>query len=521
MYTMPVAFRVQPMNKMRYTVKPQAGIIAPLATMTIEITYHLPPGYLLPNSFPHCDDSFLLHSIVVPGAAVKSPTSSCDQVLNEWFTTKKKQVFTDSGIRIMFVGSPVLARLVEDGSMDEIREVLEKSESDWNAANSVDSEGQTLLHLAIGQGRADLVQLILEFEPDVEAQSRLGSTPLEAAAAAGEELIVELLLARRASTERSRSSAFGPIHLAARGGHMEVLRLLLLKGADPNAVTRDGNTALHLSAVERRRDCSRLLLASGARADIRNKDGDAPLHIAAGLGDEQMVKLLLQKGANKDIRNQSGKTAYNLAAAYGHNRLFDVLSLGDNLCAAARKGEVRTIHRLIETGAAINGLDQHGWTALHRAAFKGRTEAVRTLTEKGVDIDAREEDGYTALHCAVEAGHADVIELLVKKGADVKARTGKGVTALQIAESLNYLGIVRILRNVGASKDDGAAAQVPAPAALPFGKGMVGVGEREDGSDQHGYWPKKKANRNRNRNRSRSRNLHGSFDQSSTPMAVL
>ena len=500
MYTMPVAFRLQPMNKMRYTVKPQMAIIAPLATLTVEISYHLPPGSLLPNSFPHCDDSFLLHSCVVPGAAVES-------VPNDWFTTKKKQVFIDSGIRIMFVGSPILAQLVVDGSMDEVREVLERSDSAWNGANSVDSHGQTLLHLAITQGRADLVQLLLEFEPDVEAQSRSGSTPLEAAAASGEALIVELLLAHRASTERSQSSTLGPIHLAARGGHMEVLRLLLLKGADADAITKDGNTALHLSAMERRRDCSRLLLASGARADVRNKNGDTPLHIAAGLGDEHMVKLLLQKGANKDIRNRSGKTAYDVAAEYGHTRLYDALSLGDNLCAAARKGEVRTIHKLLENGAAINGRDQHGWTALHRAAFKGRMEAVKALIEKGVDIDAREEDGYTGLHCAVESGHVDVIELLVKKGADVEARTNKGVTALQIAESLNYLGIVRILSNVGATKE--GVAQVPAPAPIPFGNGMLGASEAHD---QLGYWPKKK---------NRSRAVHSSFDRSSTPMAVL
>ena len=41
MYTMPVAFRLQPLIKTRYTVKPQSGIISPLATLTIDITYHL------------------------------------------------------------------------------------------------------------------------------------------------------------------------------------------------------------------------------------------------------------------------------------------------------------------------------------------------------------------------------------------------------------------------------------------------------------------------------------------------
>nr|GMC84178.1 putative ankyrin repeat protein RF_0381 [Ipomoea batatas] len=448
MYTMPVAFRLQPANKSRYTVRPHSGIISPLNSITVEIVYHPPPGTLLPESFPHSDDSFLLHSVVAPGAAVKdAKTASESSVPSDWFTTKKKQVFIDSGVRIMFVGSPVLAAVVSKGGMDEIREVLEKSDPSWKAADAADGDGQTLLHLAIAQRRPDLVQLLLEFGPDLEAPSRLlGSTPLEAAASSGESLIVEILLANRAGTERSELSVWGPVHHAAGNGHIEVLRLLLLKGANVNALTKDGDTALHLAVRERRRDCTRLLLASGALTDIRNsRDGNTPLHIAAGNGDEQMVRLLLQNGAEKNTRNKHGKTSYDVAAENGHNRLFDALRLGDNLCAAARNGDVGAIQKLLDHGANVNGRDQNGWTALHRAAFKGRIEAARALIDNGVDVNCRDEEGYTALHCAVECGHADVAELLVKKGADIDARTNKGVTALQIAETLRFSGITRIL----------------------------------------------------------------------------
>ncbi|KAI3706592.1 hypothetical protein L6452_24448 [Arctium lappa] len=456
MYTMPVAFRLQPMNKFRYTVRPQSGIISPLTTLTVEITYDLPPNSSLPESYPYCDDSFLLHSVVVPGAAVKN-TYTNDSIPSDWFTTRKKQVFIDSGIKVMFVGSMVMAKLVANGSMDEIRDVLEKSEPSWKAVDSVDSEGQTLLHLAIGQGRADLVQVLLEFEPNVEARSRVGSTPLEAAAASGESLIVELLLAHQASAERLEPSAWGPLHLAAGAGHADILRLLLLKGVNVDTLTKDGNSALHLAVEERRRDCARLLLTSGANPDIRNSGRDeTSLHIAVALGDDKMVKLLLQKGANKNIRNQSRQTAYDVAAEHGHTRLFDALRLADSLCVAARKGEIRTVNRLIDGRVTINAKDQHGWTVLHRASFKGHVEVVQILMRNGadIDIDARDEDGYTALHCAVESGHVDVLELLVKRGADIEARTNKGATAMQIAESLNYTGITRVLARGGFEKDE-------------------------------------------------------------------
>ncbi|KAK8542904.1 hypothetical protein V6N13_136543 [Hibiscus sabdariffa] len=509
MYTMPVAFRLQPVNnKGRFTVKPQSGIIAPLGTVTLEIVYHLPPGSFLPDSFPFTDDSFLLHSVVVPGAVIKDSASGSDSVPNDWFATRKKQVFVDSGIKIMFVGSPVLVQLVVDGSMDEIREVFERSDPTWKPVDSVDSNGQSLLHIAIAQSRLDIVRFLLEFGPDIEFLSRSGSTPLEAASDCGEELIVEYLLAHKASPDRSESSSRGPIHLATNGGYFEVLRLLLLNGANVDALTKDGNTALHLAVENRRRDCTRLLLANGADTGVRNTgDGDTALHVAAGTGDEQMVKLLLQKAVNKDIRNKTGKTAYDVAAEHGHMRLFDALKLGDNLCIAARKGEVRAIRRLIENGAAIDGRDQHGWTALHRALFKGQTDAVKMLIEKGIDIDSRDEDGYTALHCAVESGQAEVVELLVKKGADAESRTDKGVKPLQIADLLHYAGISRILIHGGATTTGGMPRATAIPVPSPFRNGKIGKEIEAKAA------PMK-------RRLSKARAVRGSFDRS-LPMSVI
>ncbi|CAN1245779.1 Protein VAPYRIN [Linum grandiflorum] len=278
MYTMPVAFRIQALNKNRYSIKPQSGVIPPLAVQSVEITYILPSDSDLPEKFPHSDDAFLLHSVVVPGAAIRD----LDTVPNDWFTARKKQVFQDSGLKVMFVGAPVLAR-------------------------------------AIARGRADLVQLLLEFGPDVESRGRSGSTPLE---------------------------------------------------------------------------------------------------VASGSG-------------------------------------------------------------LTEGGATINGRDQHGWTALHRAAFKGKIDAARTLLEKGINIDSKDEDGYTALHCAVEAGHTDVIELLVKKNIDVDARTNKGVSALQIAESLHYAGITRVLINGGASRED-TNNHVTAPTLVSSKNGLMSARKEDE-----------------------------------------
>ncbi|KAL9675449.1 hypothetical protein QQ045_003651 [Rhodiola kirilowii] len=459
MHTMPVAFRIQPIDRMKYTVRPESGIIFPLAKVKVEIVYQMATNMALPDSpnFPLADDSFLLHSVVVPGAVPKDALAS--SVPQEWFAARRKQVFIDSGIKVVFVGASVLVKLVMTGDMDKLRDVIERSGTE--SVNSVDQSGRSLLHLAVMKNRADLVQMLLEYEPDINAHSSSGSSPLESAAASGHALIVELLLAHGANMERSGPSSIGAIHLAARQGHIEVLKLLLLKGADVESTTKDGSTALHIATEERKRDCVRLLLASGSNTDVANfTTGDTPLHIAAAQGDKHLVHLLLHKGANKWVLNKFGKIAYDLAVEHGHSKLYDALKLGDDLCLAATKGEAQKVERMIENGALINGKDQYSWTALHRASFKGKTELVRILIEKGVELDSKDDHGYTALHCATESGFPEVVELLVKRGADVDARTNKGITALQIAENLNFPGIVRVLVQGGAARD-GARAIVP------------------------------------------------------------
>ncbi|XP_072986210.1 protein VAPYRIN-like [Typha latifolia] len=470
MYTMPVAYRLQPVNRARYVVRPQSGIIAPLAALTVEIAYLLPVHSPVPDSVPFSDDSFLLHSVVVPGAAVKDPISALDSVPNDWFTTKKKQVFIDTGIKVFFVGSAVLTRLVAAGSMDSVREVLERSDPTWRAADSVNSTGESLLHIAIGQSRPDLVQLLLEFGADVAARSR-GRTPLEATAAAGEALAAELLLARGAAPERA-------LQLAAAAGYVEVVKLLLSKGATPDAA------ALRIAAEAGRREAARLLLSAGAAAEVKSgADGGTALHAAARRGDELMAKLLVAKSAAglTAVRDAAGRTPLEVASEAGHvGRMLDLLGLGDKLMAAARKGEVRAIERAMEKGVGLDGRDGHGWTALMRAAFKGRAEMVRWLIEKGAEVEARDDQGYTALHCAVEAGHVEAVEALIKRGgADPAARTVKGVTPMRIAVMLGYTGIARILAHAGAEEEEEEAVAVKS-AIRKTGSGGGGVGEEKE-----------------------------------------
>lgn len=76
MHTMPVAFRLQPAVRSRFAVRPHTGILAPLAAVTVEVVYlasAAPEGPVVVGSRLR-EDAFLLHSVVAPGAAVRSPS---------------------------------------------------------------------------------------------------------------------------------------------------------------------------------------------------------------------------------------------------------------------------------------------------------------------------------------------------------------------------------------------------------------------------------------------------------------
>lgn len=65
----------------------------------------------------------------------------------------------DNSIRVQHIHS----------SMDEIIEVLECNDTTWKLVDSTNSQGNTLLHLAISQKIPNLVQLLLEIKPNIES----------------------------------------------------------------------------------------------------------------------------------------------------------------------------------------------------------------------------------------------------------------------------------------------------------------------------------------------------------------
>jgi ankyrin repeat protein/TPR repeat protein len=132
---------------------------------------------------------------------------------------------------------------------------------------------QTALMVASLQGHKEMTGWLLENGSDVNRKNAVGGTPLSLAAGQGRLDLVQLLLEKGASLEGAAGSP-SPLIQAVRGGHHEMVRLLLDKGAEMPEIGTDGGQSL-FAFVRRKGDLKmeRLLLeAQPANVSLAEKE---------------------------------------------------------------------------------------------------------------------------------------------------------------------------------------------------------------------------------------------------------
>ena len=104
------------------------------------------------------------------------------------------------------------------------------------------------------------------------------------------------------------------------------------------------------------------------------------------------------------------------------------------LHAAAWRGDVTEIRRLIAAGADVNSASDFGTTPLHSAAVNNQLQAVKVLLEQGARVDAKDGLGRTPLFAALEVGAGrTVVEALLEGGAAADATDNLGKTPVEVA----------------------------------------------------------------------------------------
>lgn len=167
---------------------------------------------------------------------------------------------------------------------------------DWLVENGAsvlvkDNEGQSPLMIACWRERADAVRQLLTYDGvDVDEGSCYNWTPLGAAIMRGDQEIVQLLLDHDPDVDARNRGGRTPLTMAVRSGNVDCVNALLAAGACPAQVGDwFGRTPLHYAAAEGYGDIAQALLAHGACCDARDQQGNTALALAQRHGHTGVV----------------------------------------------------------------------------------------------------------------------------------------------------------------------------------------------------------------------------------------
>ena len=239
-----------------------------------------------------------------------------------------------------------------------------------------DGNGQTPLMLMISKDHsADVIAFLLQNHADPNTSDKYGNTPLSMAVGTGKADLVNLLLDHHADLEDSSGSTV--LMYAVSSKETDMVKLLLDRHANFEAVDKDGQTPLIVAIQRENGDIVKLLLDRGANIEARNKAGQTPLAFAASLGNADMVKLLLDRKANIEARDNDGYTPLMWAA-------------GDKSYGKNEEKNEEVIKLLLQHGASIEAVDSHyGLTPLIVAARTDNSDAIKLLLAQHANERAR------------------------------------------------------------------------------------------------------------------------------------
>lgn len=246
------------------------------------------------------------------------------------------QLLLSAGARINqadFSGATALSYAVTGGHTKVARFLLDSGATLHCAGTDScgEAEGRrlSLLHVAAARKDADMVQLLLEYRADPDAQDVHGNRPKDLVSIRlyskdhttpeQPQRVTTLLIhppTPAAALPEPALPQRTPLMDAAYAGNTDTVKSLLAAGSDVNERDADGCTALSWAVAAGNEHVVQLLLAHGAEVGVRAADPlfraqalrMSVLHHAIALRLPAIAEALLKAGADPTARDAFGKT---------------------------------------------------------------------------------------------------------------------------------------------------------------------------------------------------------------------
>ncbi|KAJ5899984.1 hypothetical protein N7495_004728 [Penicillium taxi] len=229
---------------------------------------------------------------------------------------------------------PIFAGLAS-GNKDAVAALLNSPSRIYNGVDITEGlnhrkdlkeyKNRTPLSWAAQDGRAEIVELLLQERTICNELDRGGGTPLSRASLNGHETVARILIDKGADVNTSDNNGWTPLQSASSKGHETLARLLIDKGADINTSDNNGWTPLYWALSNGHETLARLLIDKGADVNASNSSGWTPLHMASWNGHEAVARILIERGSNVHNSNKSGRTLLDLALLNGYEAVASLL----------------------------------------------------------------------------------------------------------------------------------------------------------------------------------------------------
>lgn len=258
------------------------------------------------------------------------------------------------------------------------------------------------------QTRAKMVQLLIDFDADLNIKDALGRTPLHVAAYAGHADLIDLLIMEEAESDPRDNRKDTPLILACRKGVTVSIKALIEGGANVNLAGHEQMTPLMWAAYWGRTEHITMLVEAGADlgVNMRSYFGQTALFWAVDQNRyDAIMELLKIEMLNPNVPLRSGTPP--LVTACRQNHIADVVAA------------------ILEKGADPNGRGFDGTRALHWTVLNVNEGLMKTMLYAGANPLLENTNGLNAIEMAVTVK----MRMMLAEAAEMYKDGKKNLTA--------------------------------------------------------------------------------------------